>query len=75
MRALRRELDAVDDVAAIGRQLDAVDGLDGEERGLANWPAMRPTFTTGLPPPKVSTTAICRITRKVSRMLSAVNSA
>ena len=35
----------------------------GEERGLPNWPAMRPTFTTGLPPAKVSTTAICRIRR------------
>ena len=46
----------------------------GAERGLANWPAMRPTFTTGLPPAKVSTTAICRIRRKVSRMLSAENS-
>src|SRR5580698_4104845 len=46
----------------------------GSERGLANCPAMRPTFTTGLPPAKVSTTAICRIRRKVSRMLSAENS-
>ncbi len=46
----------------------------GLERGLANWPAMRPTFTTGLPPAKVSTTAICRIRRKVSRMLLALNS-
>ena len=42
-----------------------------DERGLANWPAMRPTFTTGEPPAKVSTTAICRNTRKKSRMLSA----
>ena len=46
----------------------------GSERGLANWPAMRPTFTTGLPPAKVKTTAICRIRRKVSRILSARNS-
>ena len=45
------------------------------ERGLANWPAMRPTFTTGRPPPKVSTTAICSSTRKVSRILSGWNSA
>jgi hypothetical protein len=45
------------------------------ERGLANWPAMRPTFTTGQAAPKVSTTAICNRTRKVSRMLSALNSA
>ena len=41
---------------------------------MANWPAMRPTFTTGWPPAKVSTTAICRISLKVSRMLSAWNS-
>jgi 3-deoxy-D-arabino-heptulosonate 7-phosphate (DAHP) synthase class II len=27
---------------------------------LANCPAMRPTFTTGEPPAKVSTSAICR---------------
>ncbi|AKF86199.1 hypothetical protein MFUL124B02_23130 [Myxococcus fulvus 124B02] len=46
----------------------------GLERGLANWPAMRPTFTTGLPPAKVSTSAIWRMRRKVSRMLSEVNS-
>ena len=32
---------------------------------------MRPTFTTGMAPAKVSTTAICRKTRKKSRMLSA----
>ena len=37
---------------------------------MANWPAMRPTFTTGEAPAKVSTTAICRKTRKKSRMLS-----
>ena len=36
---------------------------------MANWPAMRPTFTTGEPPAKVSTTAICRNTRKKSRIL------
>ena len=45
------------------------------ERGLANWPAMRPSFTTGTPAPKVSTTAICRSTRKESRILSAWKSA
>ena len=44
------------------------------ERGLANWPAMRPTFTTGTPSEYVSTTAICRMTRSFSRMLSAENS-
>ena len=47
----------------------------GAERGLANWPAIRPTFTTGKAAPKVSTTAICSSTRKVSRMLLALNSA
>ena len=36
---------------------------------------MRPTFTTGHLAPKVSTTAICSMTLKVSRMLSAENSA
>jgi hypothetical protein len=30
----------------------------GEERGLANWPAIRPTFTTGRLLAKVITTAI-----------------
>ena len=45
-----------------------------DERGLANWPAMRPSFTTGTLAPKVSTTLICSSTRKVSRMMSAVNS-
>ena len=42
---------------------------------MANWPAMRPTFTTGQAAPKVSTTAIWSTTRKVSRMLSGWNSA
>src|SRR5215471_8011941 len=44
----------------------------GEERGLANWPAMRPTCTTGDAAAYVRTTAICRNTRKKSRMLLAV---
>jgi hypothetical protein len=35
---------------------------------------MRPSFTTGTCPPKVSTTAICSSTRKVSRMTFAVKS-
>src|SRR5690348_403031 len=47
----------------------------GEERGLANWPAMRPTLTTGEEPAKVSTTAIWRKTRKKSRILLAPCSA
>ncbi len=46
----------------------------GLERGLANWPAMRPTFTTGTPIEYVSTTAIWRMTRSFSRMLLAENS-
>ena len=31
---------------------------------MANCPAIRPTFTTGTLPAKVSTTAICKMTRK-----------
>ncbi len=45
------------------------------ERGLANWPAMRPIFTTGRSAPKVSTVAMLRKTQNVSRILLAVNSA
>ena len=42
------ELDAVDDVAAIARQRRRRPVVSlSDERGLANWPAMRPTFTTG----------------------------
>src|SRR5579872_5020218 len=47
----------------------------GDERGLANWPATRPTLMTGEEPAKVSTTAIWRNTRKKSRMLLAPCSA
>ena len=43
------------------------------ERGLANWPAMRPTLMTGTPVEYVRTTAICRITLSLSRMASAEN--
>ncbi len=45
------------------------------ERGLANWPAMRPTFTTGTPAAYVSATAICRMILSLSRIESAVKSA
>ena len=45
------------------------------ERGLENCPAMRPILTTGQLAPKVSTADICRMTRNMSRMLSALNSA
>ena len=68
---LGREGDVVDDVAAIARQLDAIPFSMSAERGLANWPAMRPILTTGLLAAKVSTTAICRNTRKKSRIGSA----
>ena len=43
------------------------------ERGLANWPAMRPTLTTGMPPPYCMVTAICSITRNASRILFALS--
>ena len=43
------------------------------ERGLANWPAMRPIFTTGTPPPNIATTAICSMTLKESLILLALN--
>ena len=39
----------VDDVAAERRQVELTDTLEGADRGLANWPAMRPTLTTGTP--------------------------
>ena len=42
---------------------------------MANWPATRPTLTIGEAAAKVMTTAICRNTRKKSRMLSAECSA
>ena len=45
------------------------------ERGLANWPAVRAILVTGRRPAKVSTIAICSSTLKVSRTLSALNSA
>ena len=70
------EIEAVDDVAAIGRQGRRRSCVSvSDERGLANWPAMRPTLTTGQAAPKVSTTAICSSTLKVSRMLLGWNSA
>jgi len=46
-----------------------------DERGLANCPAIRPTFTTGQPAAKVMTIAICSNTLKVSRIFAAENSA
>ena len=44
------------------------------ERGLENWPAIRPTLTTGFAAAKVMTTAIWRRTRNVSLTLAAENS-
>ena len=71
-----REFRPVDDVAAVaGQRRRRRSPRCREERGLANWPAMRPIFTTGTPAPKVSTTAICSRTRNVSRMMLAVKSA
>ncbi len=43
----------------------------GCERGLANCPAIRPTFTTGTPEEYVRITAIWRITLSLSRIESA----
>ena len=43
-----------------------------DERGLAYWPAIRPTLTTGTDAAYVSTTAICSSTRSLLRTLSAV---
>ena len=45
-----------------------------EERGLTNWPAIRPTLTTGSIDPKVSTAAICSMIFSFSRMLMAEKS-
>ena len=39
----------VDDVAAERRQVESPTVSKAADRGLANWPAMRPTFTTGTP--------------------------
>ena len=39
----------VDHVTPERRELHVTDPLGVAERGLANWPAMRPTFTTGTP--------------------------
>ncbi len=41
----------VDDVAAERRHLESPTRSVGDDRGLANCPAMRPTLTTGTPAP------------------------
>ena len=43
------------------------------DRGLANCPAILPSFTTGTPAEYVRTTAICKMTLRRSRMESAEN--
>ena len=40
----------------------------GDERGFTNWPAIRPTFTTGSVAPYVSTADICSMIFSFSRM-------
>ena len=47
----------------------------GELLGLENCPAILPTLTTGKDAEKVKTKAICKITLKVSLILSGWNSA
>ena len=46
----------------------------GEVRGFTNWPAMRPTLTTGSVAPYVSTAAICSMIFSFSRIVIAENS-
>ena len=46
-----------------------------EDLGLANWPDMRPIFTTGNEAPYINTTAICKIVLTRFLILSAVASA
>ena len=43
-----------------------------DERGLAYWPAMRATLTTGMLAPYVSTTAICSSVRMLPLMCGSV---
>ena len=43
-----------------------------DDRGLAYWPAMRATLTTGMLAPYVSTTAICSSVRMLARMCGSV---
>ena len=57
----------------LGRSTPAIVSV-GEERGLANWPAMRPSLTTGSIEPYVSTAAIWRMIFSFSRMLTAEKS-
>ena len=46
----------------------------GSVRGLANWPAMRPTLTTGSIAPYVRTADICSMTFSRSRIAGAETS-
>ena len=47
----------------------------GELRGLENCPAILPNLTTGIEADDVNTSAICKMTLKVSLILSGWNSA
>ena len=69
------ELDAVDDVAAIARQLDAACVLGRRRARLGELAGHAAELHDRQRRRKVSTTAICSRTRKVSRMLLALNSA
>src|SRR5829696_1303133 len=55
--------------ASLGGEVEAV------HRGLANWPAIRPTFTIGTCAAYVSTTAIESSVRSLPWMFAAVTSA
>jgi hypothetical protein len=46
----------------------------GWDLGFANWPAIRPTFTSGNPDPKIITTDICRKIFSFSRIDTALKS-
>ena len=46
----------------------------GRDLGFANWPAIRPTFTSGSPDPKIITTDICRKIFSFSRIETALKS-
>ena len=71
---IRGELGAVDVVAAIGRQADAVAGFSLAERGLAYCPAKRPMRITGRRAPITSTSDICSRTFSVLVMRTGVQS-
>ncbi len=65
------EGEAVDGVAAVGRQGDASRVSVSLERGLEYWPAMRPTLTTGTEAAYVRTALIWSSVFSLARMWSA----